>query len=411
MKFLYNFFLKLTWIHIRIISFFNKRLRVFLDGRKLTMESIKNRKRLGSNVIWFHCSSLGEYEQSIPLIHKMKRVKPNYKIAITFFSASAFSNKLENHLCDWSGYLPFEDSKKIYDLIKFINPKLMILVKNEFWPNLLEVLNKKNITTISISSRFNPQQFFFKQWATWFLKKIKTIKIFLTADKKSEVLLKKKGIASSKYVGDTRMDRALELISNNWESQIIESFTRNKKYWVAGSTWEEDYELITEYIENTKSPKIIIAPHECNQDSISFIEKKLKIPYAKYSTYSFQKDHLKKILIIDSIGYLKYLYKGALWAYVGGGMGEKGLHNILEPAIYGIPIIIGKNYKKFPEANDLIKKGYCFSVSNKNEFNMVVNNLCNKSNYKKINPKEHIISHQGATNKIFNEIKLLLEEL
>ena len=353
---------------ISIISIFNNKLKNFLEGRKATMKFISNNRSLGSRVIWFHCSSLGEYEQSIPLIKKIKEKLPSYKIAITFFSISGFSNKLEKHLCDWSGYLPLENSNKIVKLINFINPKLMVLVKNEFWPNLLDVLHKKKISVISVSARFNHQQFFFQPWAIWFLNKIKTIKHFYTVNHESENLLKNKGIKNSECVGDIRMDRVIQLTSIIQKNKIIEHFTKNYKCWVAGSTWEEDYDLFIEYIRKKNSPKTIIAPHDCSPNSILVLEKKLKIPAAKFSSYSFENDKSKKVLIIDSIGHLKYIYKYAIWAYVGGGMGKKGLHNILEPAAHGIPIIIGKNYKKFPEANDLIKSRDCFSVSTKKEF-------------------------------------------
>ena len=410
LKLLYNFLLRIVWICIEISSLFSNKLKDFVIRRKATMKSIKNNKILGSNVIWFHCSSLGEYEQSLPLIKKLKEKKSNYKIALTFFSSSAYGNKLEKHLCDWSGYLPFENSNKIDELTKFINPKLLVLIKNEFWPNLLDVLNQQKIPVISVSSRFNNKNFFFKPWASWFFKKIKTIKYFYTVDDKSKHILNKKGIKNSKCLGDTRMDRVYKLASKNHKNNIIEHFKKNKKCWIAGSTWEEDYDLITEYIENIKSPKVIIAPHDCSYSSISLIEKKLKIPCAKFSSYSYENDNLKKVLIIDSIGYLKYIYKYAIWAYVGGGMGKKGLHNILEPAVYGIPIIIGDNYKKFPEAADLINRGDCFSVSNKNEFNEIVKKLSIKSNYIKINPREYIMKNLGATNMIFNELELFLDD-
>lgn len=410
LKLLYNFLLKIVWVCIEISSLFNYKLKDFVIGRKATMESIKNNKMLGPSVVWFHCSSLGEYEQSLPLIKKLKEKKSHYKIALTFFSSSAFVNKLEKHLCDWSGYLPFENSNKINELTNFINPKLVVLIKNEFWPNLLDVLNKKNIPVISVSSRFSNKNFFFKPWASWFFEKIKIIKFFYTVDDKSKHILNKKGIENSKCVGDTRMDRVYKLASNKHENNIIEHFKKNKKFWIAGSTWKEDYDLILEYVENIESPKVIIAPHDCSPNSISLIEKKLKIPCAKFSSYSYENDELKKVLIIDSIGHLKYLYRYAIWAYVGGGMGQKGLHNILEPAVYGIPIIIGDNYKNFPEAIDLIRRGDCFSVSNAYEFNEVVKNLSIKSNYIKINPKEYIMNNLGATDKIFNELKLFLDD-
>ena len=211
-------------------------------------------------------------------------------------------------------------------------------------------------------------------------------------------------------VGDTRIDRVLNILNKKKEFKIINDFINNEDCWIAGSTWKEDYSLFTDYIHSKKSPKVIIAPHDCSAESISAITKKLNIPYSLWSSYSFKGDHSKKVLIIDTIGVLKYTYKYAKWAYIGGGMGGNGLHNILEAAVYDIPIIIGKNFFDFPEATDLIKYGTCFSVSSDIEFEKVTQLISNDIKRKPINNYDFIKKQEGATDEIFSGLKKILVE-
>ena len=415
MKPFYSLIVSLTSILINFCSIFNSKAKGFLDGRKNTHKIIRDFKLKGTNslglsVIWFHCASLGEFEQSRPLIEKVKKFLPEYKIAISFFSSSGYNVKKNYELADWTGFLPMDKKKEINFLINFLNPKILILVKNEFWPNLLYCMKEKKIPIISISCNFRSKQFFFSPWAVWFLKAIKTINHFYTSDIETKKILKKKNINNTTMVGDTRIDRVLNILNKKKEFKIINDFINNEDCWIAGSTWKEDYSLFTDYIHSKKSPKVIIAPHDCSAESISAITKKLNIPYSLWSSYSFKGDHSKKVLIIDTIGVLKYTYKYAKWAYIGGGMGGNGLHNILEAAVYDIPIIIGKNFFDFPEATDLIKYGTCFSVSSDIEFEKVTQLISNDIKRKPINNYDFIKKQEGATDKIFSGLKKILVE-
>ena len=422
MKFLYSSIISFLDFCLPIFSWkifghhlYNSKQQDFYFGRKKNIKIIKNNKfhvfrSLKSSVIWLHCSSLGEFEQSRPLIKKIKKLLPKYKIALTFFSPSGYNVMKDYPLVDWIGYLPLDVPKHMDSLVKFINPKILILSKNEFWPNMLYCLKQNRIPVISISSRFNSYNIFWKSWAVWFLKAIKTIDHFYITNNYSKEILNQNGIFDTTVVGDTKMDRVLNILNEKKELKILDNFLKNKECWIAGSTWDEDYFLFMNYIHKDESPKVIIAPHDCNSQSISLIAKKLNVPYALWSNYSYENDHLKKILIIDTIGVLKNTYRYAKWAYIGGGMGRWGLHNILEAAVYDLPIIIGKNYMKFPEAIDLIKKGGCFSVSSRSEFEKVVKNIYNELNFTKIINSNYIKEQQGATEKIFIGLKKILVE-
>jgi len=395
---------------------YNSKQQDFYFGRKKNIEIINNNqfqvfRSLESSVIWFHCSSLGEFEQSRPLIEKIKKLLPEYKIVLTFFSPSGYNVMKDFPLADWTGYLPLDVPKQMDSLVKFINPKILILSKNEFWPNMLYCLKQYKIPVIAISSRFKIYDIFWNSWAAWFFEALKTIDHFYIANNHSKEILNQNGIFDTTVVGDTRMDRVLNILNEKKELKILDDFLKNKECWIAGSTWDEDYSLFMNYIHKDKSSKVIIAPHDCNSQSVLLITKKLNVPYALWSNYSYENDHLKKILIIDTIGVLKNAYRYAKWAYIGGGMGRWGLHNILEAAVYDLPIIIGKNYMKFPEAIDLIKKGGCFSVSSRSEFEKVVKNIYNELNFTKIINSNYIKEQQGATEKIFIGLKKILVEV
>ena len=392
---------------------FSDKIRAFYFGRKKNIDLIKNNqfhvfRTLKSSVIWFHCSSLGEFEQCRPVIEKIKVLLPEYKIALTFFSPSGYNVVKNSSLADWVGYLPLDISKQMNLIVKFINPKILILSKNEFWPNLLYSLKKHKVPVISVSSYFKPYNIFWISWAVWFKDALKTIDHFYLANSDSEKILNQNGISNTTLVGDMRMDRVLNILNEKRDLKILDDFLKNDECWIAGSTWDLDYSLFIDYIHKKESSKVILAPHECNEKSISLLIQKLKIPYVLWSNYSYEKDKSKKILILDKVGVLKHVYRYAKWVYIGGGMGRSGLHNILEAAVYDMPVIIGKNYKKFPEAIDLIKKGGCFSVSSKTEFEKIVLKIDEESSFGRMINFKYIKDQQGATEKIFIELKKYL---
>ena len=412
---LLNFCLPLLSIKIFGFKLFSDKKRNFYIERNKSFRVVKKNqfevfRSIDSPVIWIHCSSLGEYELCRPLIKKIKKHLSKYKIALTFYSPSGFYVTKNNSLIDWVGYLPLDLTRKMNLIINFINPKILILSKNDFWPNLLNSLNNRDIPIISISSKFKKSDFFWKSFSIWFYDSLKSVTHFYTSDRNSEEILNNNGIFNTTSSGDTRMDRVLKIMNENKSFKILDHFTENQKCWIAGSTWNEDLPLFLNYIKNKESPKVIIAPHDCSKNSISSLVKQLKVPFTLWSNYSFKNNSIK-VLIIDKIGVLKHAYKYAEWAYIGGGMSKFGLHNILEAAVYKLPLIIGKNYKKFPEAKDLIEKGGCFSVSNYKEFETVISKILTDPekigglNFNYVNEKK------GATEKIFIDIKKILAKL
>ena len=392
---------------------FSSKQRAFYMGRKKDMSIIKKNqfevfRTIKSSVIWFHCASLGEFEQIRPLIQKTKKHHPEYKIALTFFSPSGYIIAKNYSLVDWVGYLPLDTLKKMNLIIKFINPKILVLSKNEFWPNMLYSLKKNKVPVVSISSYFKNDNYFWFSWALWFKDALKTVNHFYLANRESEEILNKNGILNTTLAGDMRMDRVLNILNEKRDLKILDDFLKNDECWIAGSIWNQDYSLFMDFIHKEKSPKVILAPHECSQKSISSLIQKLKIPYVLWSNYSYENDKSKKIIILDKIGILKHAYRYAKFVYIGGGMGKSGLHNIIEAAVYDKPIIIGENYKKFPEAIDLIKKGGCFSVSSKIEFEKITKKINEELNFGRIINHKYVKDQQGATKKILVGLKKYL---
>lgn len=392
---------------------FDDKKRSFYLDRKKNKNLIKNNefeifRTSKCSVVWFHCSSLGEFEQCRPLIQRIKKVFPQNKIALTFFSPSGYSVAKNYPSVNWVGYLPLDISKQMDLIIKFINPKILILSKNDYWPNMLYELEKQKVPVVSISTRFSHYDFFWSSWACWFKNALNTINHFYVVNKESEKILKKNGISKTTLAGDVRMDRVLNILNQKKDLEILTDFIGIDKYWVAGSTWIQDYPLFLDYVSKNKSHKVIIAPHDCSKKSIKLLTVNLKKSYVLWSKYSHENDNSKKILILDKVGILKYAYKYAEFVYIGGGMGKSGLHNILEAAVYDIPVIIGKNYNRFPEAIDLIKKGGCFSVTDKFDFEEIVEKICKNLNFGRLINYKYIENQKGATNKIFIGLKKYL---
>ena len=405
-----DFCLPIISIKIFNIQLFSEKKRAFYFGRKKCFQEIKKNdykvfRSKETTVIWFHCSSLGEFEQSRPLIKKIKNFLPKNKIAVTFFSPSGFLTAKTNTLIDWIGYIPLDTPRKINLLIKFINPKVLILSKNDFWPNLLHSLKNKNIPVVSISSKFRKNDFFWKFWAGWFYDGLKSIDHFYTSDYSSKKILNHNKIYNVTVSGDLRIDRVLNIFNEEKKIDKIDHFINNENCWIAGSTWNEDYSLFMDYVNAKISPKVIIAPHDTSEKSILLITKKLKCSHELWSNYSFENHNDVKVLILDKIGILKHVYRYGDWAYVGGGMGKLGLHNILEAGVHKLPIIIGENYKKFPEAIDLIEEGGCFSVSTKSDFEKTVRRISNRLNFFGLKNFNYIKANKGVVDKVFSGLK------
>lgn len=363
-------------------------------------------------VIWIHCASLGEFEQIRPLLLRLKSDVPNVKRMITFFSASGYEIHKDSPLAEGIYYLPFDRKKDIINFLNQVQPQALLLVKYEFWPALLYWTKQREIPIFSVSSNFRKNQRFFSYWSFGTRRLLHYVDHFFVLNERSKSLLNTLGISQVTVSKDTRFDRVVDNCKTKKDLPLIEHFLAEKKAFVLGSTWPEDHELLSLDSKTEYALKWIIAPHKVDEKSIRQLTAKLKVPYAKWSTYSKATDQNKSVFILDCIGVLSHVYAYASLAYVGGGMGNKGLHNILEAAVYGLPILIGKNYKNFPEAVDLVAAGGIKSVENATAFTASFqtilhdDRLCNQMG--EVNRK-YIFSRQGATDHIISYLKEWLD--
>lgn len=394
---------------MRIVALFSKKIKLFVDGRKDVVHILGKNISTSDKTIWFHCASLGEFEQGVPIMEEMKKAKPDHKIIVSFFSPSGYEIKKNTSLADVVVYLPMDTPLNAKRFIDAIHPSLSIFVKYEFWPNYLLQLKKKNIPTLLVSGVFRDNQIFFKPYGGFMRKALKSFNHFFLQEENSVKLLNSIGFKNTTLSGDTRFDRVSHQIEMNNTLKFAKEFKGDSLCIVCGSTWPEDEAVLLDYINSApRSVKFIIAPHKIEQSKIEAFTEKL---YKQKVILHSQKDDVNlaeySVLIIDCIGLLTKLYSYADIAYVGGAMGRTGLHNILEPATFGVPIIIGKNYHEFPEAIRLRNLAGLFSISNPLELSDVLTKLVSDANYRKktgMISGHFVNSNTGATNKVLDYI-------
>ena len=354
MKLLYNISIFHLELAFKVLSWFNDKIKRGLEGRKQSLEIVKSKISKDDKVIWMHAASLGEYEQGLPVLEKLKEKYPNHKVLVTFFSPSGYENVVKKNKEDVLCYLPFDKKSTISEFVKAVNPEIFFTVKYDFWYHLLDELKKQNAKIYVISALFYENQVYFKPQGKWFVRELKkNVDWIFHQTEKSLSLALKVGLSKGSVSGDTRFDRVKQI--KNWDNLVeyISEFKGNNQLIVFGSSWEAEERIAKILSEKLKNFKIIIAPHDLKR------VEHLKQIFPKAILYSeleqSQISNLKsQILIIDSIGLLSKLYSYADIAIVGGGFHDKGLHNILEAATFGIPVIFGNQYKKNPEADELI---------------------------------------------------------
>ncbi|WP_442264489.1 3-deoxy-D-manno-octulosonic acid transferase [Tenacibaculum sp. ZS6-P6] len=409
MNFLYNILIHLAYYIIQCLSLFNKKLKLFVNGRK---ETFKKLASITSNdrVFWIHAASLGEFEQARPIIEKLKIKYPNHKIVVTFFSPSGYEIRKNYNLADIVCYLPFDTRRNVKRFIELVHPDLAIIVKYEFWPNLLNQLKKSNTKTILVSGIFRKDQLFFKSYGQWMRKFLHTFSFFFVQNESSKKLLNDINLENVNVSGDTRFDRVSEILDQDNTIEAIELFKNNTYTVVAGSTWKEDDECIVNYINNhaKKDEKFIIAPHNIDKNKIEELRNLILEKTILYSERNNVNLSDYKVLIVDNIGLLTKIYSYANTAYVGGGLAT-GLHNILEPATFGIPVVFGGNkHQKFQEAKDLMLLGGAKTILNTNDFSNIFVSLKKDINLRvtmgNIN-KKYIEDNIGATQNILYYIE------
>ena len=384
---------------------FSSKTNLFFEGRKNSFKILREEVNPTNKNIWFHVASLGEFEIAKPIIESLKSKIDDLKIIVTFFSPSGLENSKDYKFADSIVYLPIDLSVNAKKFIKIVNPKVAVFIKNDIWSNYIYYLKQNKSIIYSVSSKFAESQFYFKFYGIWFLEKIRNINYFYVQDFDSKNILEKYSLKNISISGDSRFSSVMKTLDENKNIKNIEKFIDNKKCLIAGSVWEKDIDLINKVVmeNNIKS---IIAPHDISSSFIKKLESLYGNNVVKFSCLNSKDDFNKRILIIDSIGSLKYIYKYGYVSYIGGGMSNNGLHNILEPAVFSCPIIIGKNYKGFSEAEDLIELGGVYSVKNSNEFSKVFSKLDNtelRIKSGKIN-LNYILKSVEKNSKILNSL-------
>lgn len=386
----------------------NPKLSLFVNGRKETFNLIKDTISKTDKVIWIHAASLGEYEQGLPVMEKLKLLYPNHKFLLTFFSPSGYEVKKNSKVADVICYLPLDTKKNVHKFLEAAHPNLAIFIKYEIWPNYLAALNSVNTPTFLISALFKNNQNFFKWYGSFMRKALTNFSHFFVQNEKSKELLNSIDFKNVTVAGDTRFDRVTEILDRNNSLEFMAHFKQNQFCFVLGSTWPEDEKLIVEYINNSSLPiKFVIAPHTIKNKHVEEIIEAIKKPVARFSELENIAIEDYEVLIIDTIGILTKIYSYADLAYVGGGF-VTGLHNTLEPAVFGIPVIIGPNFNGFAEAEELVQLGGVNSIKDLSQFNSLVNTYSENNEYRlkigQINAN-YIQEKAGATKRIVNELK------
>ena len=414
MRFLYTCSMCFYVLLIRLSSVFgNSKAKMWLQGRKNLLSSYKDifDDIIPKEIIWFHISSLGEFEQGRPLIDEIKLKYPKNKILLTFFSPSGYNIRKNYENADYVLYLPADTIKNMNEIVKLICPKIVFFVKYDFWYNLLHILFRNNIPVYFVSSSFTEKKFFFKPYAGWFRNHLKKVNCFFVQTKSSVEVLKNHGITNAIHAGDTRLDRVIKIAEENKKFPFVENFINNRFTYIAGSSWTKDEFFVKKYSEKYNNHAIIIAPHDVSERKIVELENLFKENTIRYSEIEKCSDLKKRILIIDGIGILAHLYKYANLVHIGNGFG-KSIHNILEPVAYCKPVIFGPNYSQFPEAIELVISEGAFSFSDIKEYMTITNKIIKDSNFvNSISQKceTYIKENAGATKKIVDYIHNLLK--
>ncbi len=407
MRFIYNTGIYLSEALLFLVSPFHQKILQMRRGRKEAWTRLKE-MQFSEPPVWIHCASLGEFEQGRPIIEALKEKHPATKVLLTFFSPSGYEVRKGYKSADLVVYLPADTPANARRFIRHLKPQMAIFIKYEFWPNYFRALHRKKTPIYSVSAIFRKNQYFFKWYGAWFRKTLTLVTKFYVQDQPSGNLLKSIGINNYAVTGDTRFDRVVAIVKSAVNIPEAEEFaSKADVVLVAGSTWPPDEEILARYV-NYSSPgvRMIIAPHEVHEENIARLTKLFTVPAIRYSQ-RHNADLLKaRVLIIDGIGMLSALYRYGQVAYIGGGFG-KGIHNTLEAATYGMPVIFGPGYRKFKEAVDLIEKGGAFSIENFEAFITLMNEF--SKNPEKVDAAgkaagDYTHSMCGATDLIINEV-------
>jgi len=408
MVFLYTLGIRLYFILVKIASPFNPKAKQWVNGRKNLFSRVEAAIGSGNRIAWFHCASLGEFEQGRPVVEAFKKQHPDFKILITFFSPSGYEVRKNYSGADFIFYLPLDTWNNARRFVKLVNPEVVFFVKYEFWYFMLNRLKQEGVKTYLISTIFRPDQLFFKRYGLWYRRMLRCFTHFFVQNSQSEQLLLSIGFSNVTVSGDTRFDRVFQITSQAKDIQDISTFKNGEMTLVCGSTWPKDEELLSTWYRSSCAPiKIVIAPHEIGEEHVLRIIQLFdgfKVArFTQAMDYDLASCH---VLIVDTIGILSSAYRYGELAYIGGGFGT-GIHNTLEAATWGIPVVFGPKHQKFKEANDLIVGGGGFSVATQEELTLTLNTLiCNPEKLKlgAQFAREYVDVKRGATQRILKSV-------
>ncbi len=408
MRNIYTLLIQFYAIIIRFVAIFNPKAKQWIGGRKSLLKNIESIIEPG-NIVWFHAASVGEFEQARPIIEAIKEEYPLKKILITFFSPSGYELRKNYELANYVFYLPIDTPKNVKQFLDIVKPEAAYFVKYEFWFNYINEIYSRMIPLYLVSGIFREEQHFFKWYGQWFRDHLPMFKHIYVQDNNSAKLLGSLKSRNFSIVGDTRFDRVYQNTKTVNKFETIEYFCKDSDILLAGSSWPKDESLIEDFLkQSSENIKLIIAPHEVTEKHIQHIQELFKDynPLLWSKNQNINADLLKsRVLIIDSIGKLMHLYQYAEIAYVGGGFGA-GIHNILEAACFGKPIIFGPKYQKFNEAVEMTRLKAAFSINNSEELNAILNNLFADKNLLEQKQNlclDYVSDNIGATQKIVDD--------
>lgn len=421
MRAVYTILTYVATAHLWVAQYFSKKLRLFVSGRRNTFSKLSEKLSPNDKSIWFHCASLGEYEQGLPIMEEVKKFFPKHKIVITFFSPSGYEIRKNAVIADVVVYLPMDTNRNAKRFLNLVNPSLALFVKYEFWPNYLFALKERKTPSLLISGVFRKDQIFFKPYGSFMRKALFTFDHFFVQENRSKDLLKELGHKNVTVSGDTRFDRVSHQIEHDNHLDFMDEFKKDSLCIVCGSTWPEDENVLLPFINASEGNiKFVIAPHKIDAIKIeSFVKKlnKTSVLYSELTSESTAREVMRDrnlsettVLIVNTIGLLTKIYSYADIAFVGGAMGKTGLHNILEPATFGVPIVIGNNYSEFPEAERLRSLAGLFSVDSAETCSEMLEKLVTDANFRSktgMIAGHFVNSNTGATQKTMAYIKQL----
>lgn len=405
---MYNFVIYIYLFAVKLVSLFNPKVKLMVKGHSEVFDILKSKIEKDKKYIWFHAASLGEFEQGRPLMERIRRQYPEYKILLTFFSPSGYEVRKNYQGADVICYLPFDTPRNARRFVKLANPCMAFFIKYEFWQNYLKNLQKHHVPTYSVSSIFRKNQVFFRWYGGKYFKVLTRFTHLFVQNEVSKELLASLNIRNVDVVGDTRFDRVIEIFEQAKQLPLVEQFKKNSMVMVAGSSWQPDEDIFIRYFNEHPEMKLIIAPHVIGESHLTEIIGKLKRPYVRYTQATPENVEQADCLIIDCFGLLSSIYRYGEIAYVGGGFGV-GIHNVLEAAVYGIPVLFGPNNQRFQEARQLLETKGCFEIHNYEEFKEKMDRLMTDAPYLEKCGKlsgDYVKQHAGASDKVMKAVRL-----